>query len=531
MADVNVTFGAVDAGLGQAIANIRAQLGGMGAGGGAAFFTQANQWNTQVTQLTQNINNFTQATTQAGSAARAAGINIGSMIERMAFRMALMFAFREIIKAIADTIKEAATTETNFMHIMDMNAETVEKTEERMDDLKKISHDTGEDLNKVVIPAFVKLRETGIMPDEAVEDTRIVNQQLELTGVNLTDIIAKVKVGTAGFVDIAKAAAGLGLPDIGRWANDWMKAEQAEKAYNREMEHTLQLTERAQHDALKLSEAHLEFAKSTGLATDAFKAFQERGARSSLFATIPRSLADLPGGYTAFSQLLGEMQRKFGEGMTQIAKEENLPMRLVKMGVTAGIEGFDEKSLLSAQKRAVEERNLAKTRAEQDERYTRTQSFEIARVNANKTIAEEMQKQVNSMAALDRMADTLSGKLKRMGNEIKETQRGIGDVAQQEFKTKPIQEDIGKTFDKAGKQQETYNYLQRQQAEQLAKTGVAGTQPATQAQMDAWMRQTEKITPTTPLENIEKTIGEGWKTVADKVEDLIRMLEGRGAAA
>src|SRR5215475_7832709 len=110
-----------------------------------------------------------------------------------------------------------------------------------------------------------------------------------------------------------------------------------------------------------------------------------------LHAMIPSQLAELPGGIQAFSRLLGEMQKRYAEGMQQIAKEEHLPILTVRAGVMAGIAGFDEQSLLAAQKRSVEEKNLAQTRREQDERYQRTKAFEDARISANDLIKQKMQ--------------------------------------------------------------------------------------------------------------------------------------------
>ena len=336
MADVNVTFGYVDEGLSNAVNNIRSNLAGS--------------------------NGLTQSLTNAGNAARQSGINFEAMIERMAVRMAIMFAFREIIKQIADAIKEAATAEEDFLHIQNMNMESTAKTEERFSELKQIADETGQDLEKTVIPAFVKLRESGMMPDEALQETRVINAELEKTGVNLTDIAAKAKIGTLGFADIAKAAAGLQIPQLGEWANGVMQMEQAEKQYNQELEHTHQLTERTIQDQERLGQAHEQFAAKTGLAQSAFKAFQTAGARPTAFATIPTALADLPGGTHAFSQLLGDMQKKFQQGIQQIAKEENLPLRTIQMAVRGGLAGFDEQSLLAAQRRSVEEWKITDTR-------------------------------------------------------------------------------------------------------------------------------------------------------------------------
>src|SRR5215475_879380 len=380
-----------------------------------------------------------QTENEVAEAASRAGINIGSMMERMALRLGILYLFHEAIKQIIEAFQQAANAETDFVHIQEMTAQSTEQTEKTFDALRQIAHDTGQDFEKIVIPAFVKLREQGFDPSEAVEFDRVISSALEKTGTNLSDVAAKAEIGAASFADLAKAANAFGDVALGKLAQSWMRAAEAEKIYDQEIAREHELTQRAVQDAERLAGAHEEFASSTGLATGAFQAFQQAGARSTTFATIPKSLADLPGGHQAFSQLLGEMQKRYGEGMAQIAKEEHLPTALVKAGVAAGISGFDEKSLLAAQKRGVEEQNIARTRKEQDERYERTKAFEDARINANNVISQKMHDQVAAAKDLDKVLETTNGRLQQMADWWHEQQMSVGDVArglQQIFTTR-----------------------------------------------------------------------------------------------
>jgi len=444
MADVNVTIGVDASEATAAISTWKGKLDELKAemavprGPGmsqAAWGSVSKMWELPgpvggiPPKLPPQIKQVTEATDEMGRAAGRAGINFEAMFARMAVRMGVLLLIHEAIKLIIEAFKEAANAETDFVHIQEMTAQSTEQTEKSFDALRQIAHDTGQDLEKTVVPAFIKLTEQGFDPQQAIEFDRVISSALEKTGVNLEDVAAKAEIGAAGFADIAKAAAGLGDVALGKWAQSWMKASEAEKNYERDLERNHELTQRAVQDAERLAGAHEEFADKTGLAGAAFQAFQTAGAKPTAFATIPKALADLPGGTQAFSQLLGEMQKRYGEGMAQIAKEEHLPTALVKAGVAAGISGFDEKSLLAAQKRGVEEQNLARTRKEQDERYERTKAFEDARVNANTLVSQKMHDQVAAAKDLDKVLETTNGRLQQMAGWWHEQQMSTGQVA------------------------------------------------------------------------------------------------------
>jgi hypothetical protein len=435
MADVNVTFAAVDAGLSTALANVRANVGGAG-GAASTAGAQFNQFNQTINNTTINLRTLSSNLNTAGGAARSMGINFEALIERMAIRMGIMLAVREAIRAVTETIKECLSAEEAFIHVQNINNTTGEASQKMWKNLQQIAFATGQDLEKTVIPAFIKLREDGFNRTEAEQYTRVISAALTETGINITDVIAKANTLSASFADVAKYAAAVGDVDLGKIAQSWIAAEQALKAYNKELERTHQLQQRAIDDAEKQSQAHEQFAKSTGLASGAFQAFLDAQTTIGpgktiglpLTAMIPDSLAKLPGGERAFSSLLGELEKKFAAGMQQISKEEGLSMDLVKAGVMGKLPGFGEQDLLAAQKRAAEETKIAETRAKEDQQYAQTQAFEQARLQMNQQITTEMGNQTKILGQLAKDSDNFSIQWKRALQGVKKEMQELGDV-------------------------------------------------------------------------------------------------------
>jgi len=379
-----------------------------------------------------SIKKVSAATEEAGKSSQRAGINFDAMAERMVARLVILETVRIVIEQIKDAILECANAESNFVHIEEITQQTNQETQKTFADLKAIANATGQDLNKVVAPAFIQLTQAGFDVREATEYTNVFMAALEKTGINALDAGIKAREGAAGFQDLTKAFAALGMPDAAKWAQSWIQAQAAERVYEQGLERMHELEQRAFQDAERLAGAHEEFASATGLAGAAFKAFQQvqtstRGGIAP-YVTIPKALADLPGGQQAFGQLLGEMQKRYAQGMDQIAREEHLPAALVRAGVGAGIAGFDERSLLAAQKRAVEEQNIDKTRKVQDERYERTKAFEDARVNANTLVTQAMQNQVAAAKDLDKVLATVNGHLQQASNSWNDMRMGAGEV-------------------------------------------------------------------------------------------------------
>src|SRR5215469_2852542 len=402
MPDITFTFTAVDSGLGGAINNAKSQF----------------------SQLTGSTNQVSESINQVGDAARGAGINFQSMIERMAVRLAVMYAIREVLKLIADTIKEATAAETDFIHVQNTTGESTARTEERFEALKQIAHDTGQDLEKTVVPAFMKLRETGILPDDALAQTRVINEYLVQTGINLTDVAAKAAAGTAGFADLAKAAAAMGDVGAGQWALQWERAQAAEKSYNTELEHHNRLVKEAQEDTDRLTSAQMGFASASGLVKAAvagtFGQFQ--GTPAQLAAAQHAELQRLAAGPAGSA-----LGRQFGAGMQQIAKEEGISTADVESMLRLKMISGEE--LIQAAKRREEERRIGQERAQQEGQYQRQAQFETARLNANKLITQEMHDQEKAMQNMDHIMDSWAGKMLRVSSSWRESQMSMGDVA------------------------------------------------------------------------------------------------------
>jgi hypothetical protein len=372
---------------------------------------------------------LTGATNELSEASGRAGINIGSMLSRMVDRLAIMALVKLAFDAVKDAITAASQAEEEFRAIQVGTQTSIADTNKIFDSLKKTANDTGQDLEKFVVPAFNKLWESGMRAGEAAEATEAIGMAMRRTKIDISGVVEKAEQGAAAFGDMAKAGRALGAPEFSEWARSWAQAQVAEAAYSRELTHAHELMQRQIHDVEALASAHEGFAQKTGLAEAAFKSFAAAGARPTAAVAIPKALADLPGGEQAFGQLLGEMQKRFGEGMAQIGKEEHLAPRLVMAGVAAGIPGFGEADLLAAAKRAEQEKNLTTERKEQDTHAERIKAFDDARVSGNERIKQLLADETKNTNDLADATKSLGERFNDVLHSIQNIGVHLGDVA------------------------------------------------------------------------------------------------------
>ena len=372
---------------------------------------------------------LTGATNELSEASGRAGINIAGMMERIALRLAIFELMRIAFDAVKEAITGAVQAEEEFRTIQVGMQGSVADTNAVFDSLKKTAHDTGDDLEKFVVPAFNKLLQSGMGAREAADATNAISIAMQRTKIDLTGVREAAELGRASFEDMAKAGVGVGKPEFTSWAASWAQAQVAETAYTRELSHAHELMQRQIHDVEALASAHEGFAQKTGLAEAAFKDFAAAGARPTATVHIPESLARLPGGERAFGQLLSEMQKRFQEGMAQIGKEEHLAPRLVKAGVAAQLPGFGEADLLAAAKRAEQEKNLTTERKEQDTHAERIKAFDDARVSGNEKIKQLLADETKNTNALADATKTLGDRWNQIAQIVKETGMRAGDLA------------------------------------------------------------------------------------------------------
>lgn len=386
------------------------------------------------------LNELSEASRQTTAVQDAMGKATGGatgQFERMATRMVERIAILWLIKEVFDQIKaavtEAAEAQMQFAQIQNITGQSTQATEQTLERLKTTAHETALDLEKSVIPTYRKMLMAGMPSDEALDMTERLSRVLKETGIDLGNIAAKAEIGAASFSDMIAAGQGFGDQTLVQWAKAWEKAQVQEAYYNRETEHTHELMMRQIQDQERLTGAHEEFAQKTGVAQNAFQAFQKgtgfgAGVTPATWIEIPRSLANLPGGVAAARQLGAEMQQHLQQGMEQIAKEENLPLRTVQLGVTAGLPGFDQQSLLAAQKRAVEEGKIGQERKDADARFERTKGFDEAKISGNKEVERLLKTQKDDTERLAKATQTVAGIWDSIKQTIKETQIHIGDV-------------------------------------------------------------------------------------------------------
>jgi hypothetical protein len=374
-------------------------------------------------------NELSEATDGLGQASGRAGINIGSMLSRMVDRLAIMALVKLAFDAAKDAITAASQAEEEFRAIQVGTQTSIADTNKIFDSLKKTANDTGQDLEKFVVPAFNKLWESGMRAGEAAEATEAIGMAMRRTKIDISGVVEKAEQGAAAFGDMAKAGRALGAPEFSEWARSWAQAQIAEAAYTRELSHAHELMQRQIHDVEALASAHEGFTQKTGLAEAAFKDFAAAGARPTAIVHIPEALARLPGGERAFGQLLSEMQKRFQEGMQQIGKEEHLAPGLVRAGVAAQLPGFGEADLLAAAKRAEQEKNLTAERKEQDTHAERIKAFDDARVSGNERIKQLLADETKNTNDLADATKSLGERFNDVLHSVQNVGVHLGDVA------------------------------------------------------------------------------------------------------
>lgn len=425
--DITVRFEAQDD-LSPVIDKINGELDKIGQG-------SVNRLQTAQKGLAESTREVSFATEQWGELMAGIGYQIGAW--NIGF-----FLAQKALDLMTDGFKNATTMAQDFTEQMNISRSSTAEEVQALDELKRAAEESGmnlgDDFTKFVMPSVRALEELGLTEKQAGEETKVLGQYMRAFGVDMRDLATKVELGTASFDDLLKAGLALG-PMFEQEVLAWKKFEVAEaEGHDRLMRYRQTLNE-TYEDTQRLASAHEGFAASTGLASAAFKAFQSAQVinvpRQAVVAEIPRALADLPGGRAAFGKLLGEMQKDFKDGISQIAKEENLPEQLVRAGVKAGLPGFDEQSLLSAHKRAVEEKEIARHRSEEAEDFARRNAAEQERIKLNRDVEGSLKQQVGYEAqavdlakAFNNYCTSIKGTTDKIGEGWAKIGIGIGDA-------------------------------------------------------------------------------------------------------
>jgi hypothetical protein len=346
----------------------------------------------QLNQLSAPTNQVAQSAREMGEAFRIAGVNLESMLTRMAVRMGIMLVAHEAIRLLIQAYQEWAREEQEIQHIQAITQQSLSATRQEFTELRLSAEYLGLDLQKQVVPSYMKLLEAGYSAQQADAMIQPLLKDLKQTGIDLTDVAIKADEGTASFKELAKAFGGLGQPEMAQWARQWEVATEAEKDYNRELEHYDRLLKEAHDDQQRLTDAQMGFASSAGLVKAAVRGtFGEfQGSAEQLKAAQQAELSRLARGPAG--RALGA---QFGKGIEEIAKEEGLTRSEIQTMLQLKMISGEE--LISAAKRYDQEKQTALERQKQETQYQRTKAFDDARLNANRELTALLDKQAADM--------------------------------------------------------------------------------------------------------------------------------------
>jgi len=405
MADVTVSFGAVDAGLSAAIANIRAQLGtinigvgpGGGGGGGGGVFPPAVPINVpgaggggafppplgQINAAVGATNQLNAAITQTGQAAQRSGIDIGYMFERMIVRMGIALVIfgtiREAIKLMQDAMK-FETAETQLKNLTG-GGQAFENELRAINREFEVTHTNRSKL----IDIEKQLYSVGIPMQNLAGYMQEVDQYAKATGEDagkMIHTIASLRLGRASIDEMYEMTKLMGDQGVALHGQieQYEKMEAELPRIQREQELNLRLTERQwqlldrQRDATyRLTDAQSDFAGQVGITQRLFQMMQQ-GADPYAAARA----ASFVGGLRLDKAAQVEANRlKAGE--QQIEQEEGLSeaevRRLERMGL------INAKTLEAAAQRKREQQDIAIQQEREDERFSVQMGMELMRYN------------------------------------------------------------------------------------------------------------------------------------------------------
>src|SRR4029077_18934971 len=339
VADVDVTFSAVDEGYSAAIDKMRAEaytianavpkaLGGAGAPpgyveSGGRFYRQLTE---EEREAARAANELADAQENAGQAAERHGINFGRMAQRMAISLVVFTAIREALRGIQAAMAEATTWETISTRFKNLSLDAAGANKELAhiaETAKKIGA-SKEDMAALEL----SLHKGGASAAEAASQTETLAEYATVAGEKmgpLGDEMSRLAVGAGTISDMEHLVSLMG--ESGRELHDQIIDYQIEQVMlhqdeeliarnaqlqKRAIEETTRLEERAYEQQQRHNESVTEFGDKLGVAKGVFQDIQ---------SATPVGRTEVAGvDVTAQAEFLEKRERA---GEEQIEQEEN----------------------------------------------------------------------------------------------------------------------------------------------------------------------------------------------------------------
>jgi hypothetical protein len=353
--DINVTFGADDSALSQAIAKIKASMAQLDAGAVAlgktiseAFakmnITQAAgfklagpeeqnalaQYWASLDKVGKKVDEVSQAHGKMGQATRQAGIDFGAMAERMAARMVIFEAIRLVIQGIKyafDQISNLQQVQLQF----DAMADSADNLAGKFKYLKE-GWEAAFVKPEKAIAAYEALKDLGVSENTAAMATKDLDQWSQILGIDavkLAEALGQVAEGTASLQQMRLVTRMMGEQGAaGReLVQNLVDLEKAQKALDvqsaateKSMAAQLRATEQASAEAERHLERHLSFTEKIINAQTAWDRARGRETRTPAQVLTQAFEARGAGGGVPGSEVM--MQPRGGWGGTMIPKAE-----------------------------------------------------------------------------------------------------------------------------------------------------------------------------------------------------------------
>jgi hypothetical protein len=365
VADVEVTFSAVDEGYSAAINKMRNEaytianavpkaLGGAGAPAG--YVESGGRFYRQLTEEERDAaraaNELADSQENAGQAAQRHGINFGRMMERMAISLVVFGAIREAIRGIQAAMAEATTFEaitTRFKNLT-LDAANADKELAHIAETAKKIGASKEDMAALEL----SLQRGGASAAAAAAETETLAEYAAVGGekmATLGDEMSRLEVGAGTVSDMEHLVSLMG--EAGRELHDQIISYEREQVLLRQneeliarsaqlqqraIEETTRLEERSYEQQQRQIEAVTEFGDKLGIAKEVFEGMQ-RGEQHQYIVKAGVDVSD----QAEF------LQKREEAGERQLEQEENLGFAQLRRLEAAGL--IDEKDLLAAARR------------------------------------------------------------------------------------------------------------------------------------------------------------------------------------
>jgi hypothetical protein len=202
--DVEIVFGAEDSALRAAIDGIKAKMGEldqsaanlgqkiaaafakMGISPEAGFKLAGKEEQNALAQYGASLDKVKEQTDELGEASAQAGINIESMMTRMAIRLGIMEAARLAIGYLVNEFKEMAVLETARVQFENLTT-AMEHANEVEEKLNQTAFETNVAF-KDLAPAIISLEDAGEGPLEAAKDVDTLAKVSAETGIPIKEL-------------------------------------------------------------------------------------------------------------------------------------------------------------------------------------------------------------------------------------------------------------------------------------------------------------------------------------------------------